>query len=181
MEEVREAGLGGWFNGMDQGLLESWSGPNSDASKSQDWVRTTLLTTIGGCTLPNLVRVSDNLMTPGVLRPLMEEPLRPWQMLLYSEMSPPPYTKDLLTLHTTSPSHVLLQVRLYSLGARGGVLGQYIANTSQGNGQSTKPIPTQHTPSSFRIFQANFPAIFPAQEMVSTFTVFQIMWLEFPH
>ena len=35
-EEAREAGLGGWFNGMDQGLLESWSGPNSDASKSQD-------------------------------------------------------------------------------------------------------------------------------------------------
>ena len=35
-EEVREAGLGGWFNGMDQGLLESWSGPNSDVSDSQD-------------------------------------------------------------------------------------------------------------------------------------------------
>ena len=58
-----------------------------------------------------------------------------------------------------------------SLGARGGVLGQYIANTSQGNGQSTKPIRTQHTPSSFRIFQAKFPAIFPVQEMVSTFSV----------
>ena len=25
--EVREAGFGGWFNGMEQGLLESWSGP----------------------------------------------------------------------------------------------------------------------------------------------------------
>ena len=64
---------------------------------------------------------------------------------------------------------------MLTLGARGGVLGQYITNTSQGNGQSTEPIPTQHTPRSFRIFQANFPAIFPAQEMVSTFTVFQIM------
>ena len=64
---------------------------------------------------------------------------------------------------------------IVTLGARGGVLGQYITNTSQGNGQSTKPIPTQHTPSSFRIFQANFPAIFPAQKIVSAFTVFQIM------
>ena len=35
-EEVKEAGLGGWFNRMDQGLPESWSGPNSDTSESQD-------------------------------------------------------------------------------------------------------------------------------------------------
>ena len=60
-EERREAGLGGWFNGMDQRLLESWSGPNSNASKLQDQVRTTLLTTIGDQTLPDPVRIPDNL------------------------------------------------------------------------------------------------------------------------
>ena len=36
MEEVREAGLGGRFNRMDQGLLESWSGPNSNTSELRD-------------------------------------------------------------------------------------------------------------------------------------------------
>ena len=36
MEEAREAGLGGWFNGMDQGLPESWSGSNSDVLLTQD-------------------------------------------------------------------------------------------------------------------------------------------------
>ena len=45
--EVEEAGAGGWFNRMDQGILESWSGHNSDVLASQDQVRTTLLTTIG--------------------------------------------------------------------------------------------------------------------------------------
>ena len=34
--EVMEAGAGGWFNGMPQGELESWSGPNSDVLASQD-------------------------------------------------------------------------------------------------------------------------------------------------
>ena len=34
-EEVRVAGLGGWFNRMDQELLESWSGPDSNTSKLQ--------------------------------------------------------------------------------------------------------------------------------------------------
>ena len=73
----------------------------------------TLLTTIGSHTLLNLMRVPDNLITPTVLRPLMEGPLRLWQFLVYSEMSPPLYTEDLLALHSTSPSHVLLQVRPY--------------------------------------------------------------------
>ena len=36
--EVEEAGVGGWFNRMDQGVLESWSGHNSDMSASQDHV-----------------------------------------------------------------------------------------------------------------------------------------------
>ena len=46
--EATEAGAGGWFNGNPEDVPESWSGANSDASASQDQVRTTLLTTIGG-------------------------------------------------------------------------------------------------------------------------------------
>ena len=46
--EAEEAGLGGWFNGNLEDVLESWSGSNSDVLASQDRVRTTLLTTIGG-------------------------------------------------------------------------------------------------------------------------------------
>ena len=63
-EEAMEAGAGGWFNGNPEDVPESWSGANSDASASQDRVRTTLLTTIGGRTLPNPVRVPDNMIHP---------------------------------------------------------------------------------------------------------------------
>ena len=34
--EVAEAGLGGWFNGNPEDVLESWSGSNSDTLASQD-------------------------------------------------------------------------------------------------------------------------------------------------
>ena len=34
--EAMEAGVGGWFNGVDQEVLESWSGHNSVALASQD-------------------------------------------------------------------------------------------------------------------------------------------------
>ena len=34
--EATEAGLGGWFNGNPEDVLESWSGSNSDALASQD-------------------------------------------------------------------------------------------------------------------------------------------------
>ena len=73
--EAMEAGLGGWFNGNPEDIPESWSGANSDASASQDRVGTTLLTTIGGQTLPNLVRVPDNIVHPAVLTSLMEGPV----------------------------------------------------------------------------------------------------------
>ena len=73
--EVMEAGAGGWFNGVDQEVLESWSGCNSVTLASQDRVGTTLLTTIGGQILPNPVRVPDNMMQPAVLRGLMEGPI----------------------------------------------------------------------------------------------------------
>ena len=46
--EAEEVGLGGWFNRNPEEVPESWSGSNSGASASQDRVRTTLLTTIGG-------------------------------------------------------------------------------------------------------------------------------------
>ena len=46
--EAMEVGAGGWFNRVDQEVLESWSGCNSVMSASQDRVGTTLLTTIGG-------------------------------------------------------------------------------------------------------------------------------------
>ena len=39
--EAMEAGAGGWFNGVDQEVPESWSGRNSVASASQDQVGTT--------------------------------------------------------------------------------------------------------------------------------------------
>ena len=73
--EAEEVGLGGWFNGNPEDVPESWSGANSDASASQDRVGTTLLTTIGGRTLPNPVRVPDNVVHPAVLTSLMEGPI----------------------------------------------------------------------------------------------------------
>ena len=75
-EEAAKMGLGGLFNGEIQTrLLESWSGPNSDTLDSQDQVRTTELTIIGGWTLPNPVRVPDSLTCLGILIPLMEGPI----------------------------------------------------------------------------------------------------------
>ena len=73
--DAEEAGLGGWYNGNPEDVPESWSGANSGASASQDRVGTTLLTTIGGRTLPNLVRVPDNITHPAVLTSLMEGPI----------------------------------------------------------------------------------------------------------
>ena len=108
--EAEEAGLGGWYNGNPEDVPESWSGANSDASASQDRVGTTLLTTIGGRTLPNPVRVPDNIVHPAVLTSLMEGPIRPWQCLVWSDASPPRYSRDLPDDHTLQPGGILLQV-----------------------------------------------------------------------
>ena len=108
--EATEAGAGGWFNGNPEDVLESWSGANSDASASQDRVGMTLLTTIGGQTLPNPVRVPDNMVHPAVLTSLMEGPVRPWQCLVWSEESPPVYNQDLPPDHTSRLGGVLLQI-----------------------------------------------------------------------
>ena len=108
--DAEEAGLGGWFNGNPEDVPESWSGANSDASASQDRVGTTLLTTIGGRTLPNPVRVPDNIVHPAVLTSLMEGPIRPWQCLVWSDASPPRYSRELPDDHTSRPGGILLQV-----------------------------------------------------------------------
>ena len=108
--DAEEAGLGGWFNGNPEDVPESWSGANSDASASQDRVGTTLLTTIGSRTLPNPVRVPDNMVHPAVLTSLMEGPVRPWQCLVWSDESPPRYSRDLPDDHSSRPGGILLQV-----------------------------------------------------------------------
>ena len=108
--DAEEAGLGGWFNGNLEDVPESWSGSNSGALASQDRVGTTLLTTIGGRTLPNPVRVPDNMTHPAVLTSLMEGPVRPWQCLVWSEESPPRYSRELPDDHTACPGGILLQV-----------------------------------------------------------------------
>ena len=108
--DAEEAGLGGWFNGNPEDVPESWSGSNSGASASQDRVGTTLLTTIGGRTLPNPVRVPNNITHPAVLISLMEGPIRPWQCLVWSDESPPRYSRDLPEDHTSRPGGILLQV-----------------------------------------------------------------------
>ena len=117
--DVEEAGLGGWFNRNPEDVPESWSGANSDASVSQDRVGTTLLTTIGGRTLPDPVRVPDNIIHPAVLTSLMEGPIRPWQCLVWSEQSPPGYSRDLPDDHTSWPGGVLLQVGLSLINVDG--------------------------------------------------------------
>ena len=110
--DAEEAGLGGWFNRNLEDVPESWSGSNSSVSASQDRVGTTLLTTIGGRTLPNPVRVPDNVVHPAVLTSLMEGPIRPWQCLVWSDDSPPRYSRDLPDDHTSRPGGILLQVGL---------------------------------------------------------------------
>jgi hypothetical protein len=64
------------------------------------------------------------------------------------------------------------QPEILTLGARGGVLTQYITNTLQGNGQRTWPIPTQNIPRTFRIFPANLTEMSLAWEVFRPFTVF---------
>ena len=100
----------------------------------------TLLTTIGGRTLPNPVRVPDNMVHPAVLRGLMEGPVQPWQCLVWSEEDPPEYSRSLPRLHTSGPSHVLLQIGLSFVdldGAyRGGVVEEEVEN--EGGGASVE-------------------------------------------
>ena len=93
---------------------------------------TTLLTTIGGRTLPNPVRVPNNMTQPAVLRGLMEGPVQPWQCLVWSEEDPPVYSRCLPPLHTSGPSYILLQIGPSFMDLegeyRGGVIEEEIEN-----------------------------------------------------
>ena len=131
--EAAEAGLGGWFNGNPEDVPESWSGANSDASASQDQVGTTLLTTIGGRTLPNPVRVPDNIVYPAILTSLMEGPIRPWQCLVWSDESPPRYSRDLPDDHTSRPGGILLQVGPSLIDVDGEYRGGGVVEEVEGN------------------------------------------------
>ena len=71
---------------------------------------TTLLTTIGGQTLPNPVRVPDNIVHPAVLTSLMEGPIQPWQCLVWSDESPPRYSRELPDDQMSHPGGIILQV-----------------------------------------------------------------------
>ena len=132
--DVEEAGLGGWFNGNPEDVPESWSGSNSGTSSTQDRVGVTLLTTIGGRTLPNLVRVPDNMVHLAVLTMLMEGPVRPWQCLVWSETSPPRYSQDLPDDHTSCPGGVLLQIRLLLIDVNGEYRGGGIEEVEENEG-----------------------------------------------
>ena len=74
---------------------------------------------------------------PAVLMSLMEGPIRPWQCLVWAEHSPPPYTQDLPPLHTSGPSHILLQVGPYYEDIdgeyRGGVIEEEVEENEGGN------------------------------------------------
>ena len=54
-----------------------------------------------------------DIVQPVVLRSLMEGPIQPWQCPVWAKASPPPYSQKTPPLHTSGPSHVLLQVGLY--------------------------------------------------------------------
>ena len=62
----------------------------------------------------------------------MEGPVRPWQVLVWAEHSPPPYTQDLQLLHMSGLSHTLLQIGPYYKDIdseyRGGVIEEEIEN-----------------------------------------------------
>ena len=131
--EAEEAGLGGWFNRNLEDVPESWSGSNSGMSASQDQVGVTLLTTIGSQTLPNPVRVPDNMVHPAVLTSLMEGPVRPWQCLVWSNQSPPRYSCDLPDDHTSCPGGILLQVGPSLMDIDGEFRGGGYVEEAEGN------------------------------------------------
>ena len=76
---------------------------------------------------------------------------------------------------TVAPTVFASQEKKDTLGTSSGVPGQDTANTSQGNGQCTHQKPVRYITNTFRIFQANLIAVFPAQEMASTSRVFPVM------
>ena len=63
----------------------------------------------------------------------MEGPVRPWQVLVWAEHSPPPYTQDLPLLHTLGPSHTLLQISPYYEDLDGEYRGGEVAEDREEN------------------------------------------------
>ena len=86
--------------------------------------------------MPNLVRVPDNMVQLAILRLLMEGPVRPWQCLVWSEASPPPYSHNLPPLHTVGPSHVLLQISPYNVNIDGEYRGGGVVREEGNEGGS---------------------------------------------
>ena len=56
------------------------------------------------------MRVPDNVAHLAVPIPLMEGPIQPWQCLVWSEESPPRYSRALPDDHSARPGGILLQV-----------------------------------------------------------------------
>ena len=79
------------------------------------------------------MRVPDNIVHPAVLTSLMEGPIRPWQCLVWSEHSPPPYSQDLPLLHMSGLSHVLLQIGPYYEDIDGEYRGGVSGEVEEGN------------------------------------------------
>ena len=61
--------------------------------------------------LPALVRVPDLVVADGVLIPLMEGPIRPYQCLIWVNQGPPlTYDEDLIPSYHRQLSHALIQI-----------------------------------------------------------------------
>ena len=68
---------------------------------------------IGGRMLPAPVRVPELVIANGVLIPLMEGPLRPYQCLVWANQGPPPtYDEDPVPSFQHHADHTLIQIRL---------------------------------------------------------------------
>ena len=83
--------------------------------------------------MPNPVRVPDNITHPAILMTLMEGPIRPWQCLVWSEESPPRYSRDLPNDHTSRPGGILLQVGPSLIDIDGEYRGGGVVEEVEGN------------------------------------------------
>ena len=63
----------------------------------------------------------------------MERPIQPWQCLVWSEESPPRYSRDLPDDHTSRPSGILLQVGLLLVDIDGEFRGGGYVEEMEGN------------------------------------------------
>ena len=66
----------------------------------------------------------------------MEGPVRPWQVLVWAEHSPLPYSQDLPLLHMLGPSHTLLQIGPYYEDLDGKYRGGVVEENQENEGGS---------------------------------------------